>query len=976
MTTRAGHSLGSMVLSGVAILILAGCGGAGTEGGVTGTGGGGGGTGASTGGSGGDAGASTGGSSGGTVPDAGVAPDGASIDGTVSPPSSLAQYTLSYRTQVRVPSSGAIMNYDDFAAQVSRLDPLAAMRCPVSHDAEFQAVVDALGGISWTHPVEILKDRSQPPLYQGHIPPVREVLAPTAGAGGADSAAPTIERPDLVGYQEDTALFLSQRHGLLAVSTAGAKPVLSCALKLPGRPKYFFYHGKELLLLVNGMTSNAAAVMRFTVTATGFDFMDAVMLDHQQIQDARLFDSTLVIYANLSLPVVAPPTTSPDGGVTLDPAPIVSGTVSTGVKVTVVKWGAQLSLAWQEEFLNDRTSSDPFAGQDLDKAVQQLSVGQVVATYKSYKPFISASDRYFVISRDVRKTVFTGTQSRSYSYCTASHPGPERSVTTCYPKYEKRDNPDYRDPAPTNGDYPCNGKALLDCIQEAAPKVSKYIYVRVGETCNTYTYHDYVCDVRETRTVSYPTYRTDSATQFVVYRYTDGDFIKLDEQLFEMASPGTTTEAVPSLTFTGAPLEISGTIDHKGDLQFQHGHFYVLTNQGQQLHTLLIAGNSIAELGVQDTPRQGGKYSYSGTHSTLFSDQRMMVSRAYYDSTAPQGITTWSDVIMMDLGAPSFPTQINHFTMPGSSDQLMLADAGILGPGTVRFTSSDVQRNLQKITLFDQDDASEMDNVLLGTEFNANLVQTWLGTGDDQRIRLDWGSQRLFLPYSGYDHAPTTNFNPAVHRVNITAVGVGTGLQSEMTFNVIEDIVRTVSIASSPTAGRALAFGDSSIYALNQDTNGWSLDVLEEYATPIAVYRINDTGDIHARIDRIGIRCQISTFSQSLNAFAPTRLATGPTIACPETGSPIAVGLDVVFSGSSTGWHLSQDGMTISALSADQVQEALTRVRNDVYCALDGTTDNATPVPYLDAVPTSVQCFPWQMTGVPQPGGGTTAPQP
>jgi hypothetical protein len=147
---------------------------------------------------------------------------------------------------------------------------------------------------------------------------------------------------------------------------------------------------------------------------------------------------------------------------------------------------------------------------------------------------------------------------------------------------------------------------------------------------------------------------------------------------------------VPTLTFTGAPLEVSGSIDHKGDLQFQQGHFYVLTNQGQELHTLLIAGNSIAELGVQDTPRQGGSYSYSGTHSTLFSDSRMMVSRAYYDSTAPKGITTWSDVIMMDMTAPSFPAQINHFGMPGSSDQLILAETGILGPGTVNFTSSGV----------------------------------------------------------------------------------------------------------------------------------------------------------------------------------------------------------------------------------------------------------------------------------------------
>ncbi len=961
MIKRVGWFVGSVALLGAVTLSVVGCGGDSAGGG------------AGTGAGGTDGGAGSGGA--GTVSDAG------SIDATVTPPQDLAAYTLSYRSQVRVPASGTILSYDDFAAQVSRLDPLAAMRCPVSNAAEFQTAVDALGGINWTHPVSILKDLSQPPLYRGQIPPPRDYPMTAGATDSASSSAPTIVRPDLIGYQDNTAIFLSQRHGLLAVNTAGSKPVLSCALKLPGAPKYFFYQGKEIVLLVNGVASGTsgyeAALLRFAVSATGFDFLDAVMLDNQQIQDARLFDSTLVIYATLYSPPVVAGTTNPDGGgVVAVPATSSTGVSATGVKVTVVNWGTQLGLAWQEELLNDHVSSDPLAGQDLVQAVSQLTPGQVVATYKSYKPFISASDSYFVVSRDVSKTVFTGTQSQTYTYCTASHPGPDHTVNYCYPNYEQRPNPDYKDPQSTKGDYPCNGKSLLDCIQEAAPVVSKYIYVRVGETCNSYTYHDYICDSTETKTVSYPTYRTDQSTQFVVWRYTNGDFVKLDEQLFEMASPGATTGSVPSLTFTGAPLEVSGTIDGKDDLQFQHGQFYVLTNQGQALHTLLIAGNSIAELGAQDTPRQIGNYAYSGTHSTLFSDTRMMVSRAYYDSTAPQGITNWSDVIMMDLGTPSFPAPLNHFEMPGSSVQLILASAGILGPGTVSFTSSGVARNLQKITLFSQDNASEVDNVLLGTEYNADFTQTWLGTSDDQRIRLDWGSQRLFMPYAGYLNTPQASFNPPAHRLNITAVGVGTGLSSEMTFDPIEDIVRTVSIDSSPTGGSALGFGDSSIYAFNQDTQGWSMDVLEEYATPFAVYRIDDTGDIHARIDRIGSRCLISTFSGSLNAFGPTPLASGPTLACPESESPLAIGLDIVFSSSSTGWRLSQDGTSITAMTADEVKEALTHVRNDVYCALDGTKSDGTPVPYLDAVPASVWCYPMQTGGggVALPGGITTAP--
>src|SRR4030095_6978031 len=111
----------------------------------------------------------------------------------------------------------------------------------------------------------ILKDQSLPALYEGRLPPPRPPV-PTLDPGGASAGAPTIVRPDLVGYQEQTAIFLSQRHGLLAVNTDGPRPVLSCALKLPGQPKYFFYKGSELVLLVNGLAVNEAALLRFRVS--------------------------------------------------------------------------------------------------------------------------------------------------------------------------------------------------------------------------------------------------------------------------------------------------------------------------------------------------------------------------------------------------------------------------------------------------------------------------------------------------------------------------------------------------------------------------------------------------------------------------------------------------------------------------------------------------------------------------------------
>jgi hypothetical protein len=78
----------------------------------------------------------------------------------------------------------------------------------------------------------------------------------------------------------------------------------------------------------------------------------------------------------------------------------------------------------------------------------------------------------------------------------------------------------------------------------------------------------------------------------------------------------------------------------------------------------------------------------------------------------------------------------------------------------------------------------------------------------------------------------------------------------------------------------------------------------------------------------------------------------------------------VVFTGSSTGWRFTPDGLTITALTVDEVKESLTHVVNDVYCVLDPTRTDATPVPYLDVVPPYIECYPWQNTGSvgPQPG--------
>ncbi len=129
------------------------------------------------------------------------------------------------------------------------------------------------------------------------------------------------------------------------------------------------------------------------------------------------------------------------------------------------------------------------------------------------------------------------------------------------------------------------------------------------------------------------------------------------------------------------------------------------------------------------------------------------------------------------------------------------------------------------------------------------------------------------------------------------------------------------------------------------------------------MYRVSDQGDVHARIDRLGARCQISTFAGSLNAFKPDHVGRGPQIPCGEGSLPTAIGLAVVFADASTGWQLSADGTVITALDAGAVKERLTHSRNDEYCALDGNVEDGTPVPYLDAALPSIVCFPYPTAG-------------
>jgi hypothetical protein len=326
----------------------------------------------------------------------------------------------------------------------------------------------------------------------------------------------------------------------------------------------------------------------------------------------------------------------------------------------------------------------------------------------------------------------------------------------------------------------------------------------------------------------------------------------------------------------------------------------------------------------------------------VFSADRAMISSVEYASGQQR-----SNVEMLDLGEPALPKPLAAFQMPGQSTQLLLASGGILGPGQVSFSYGQVGRSLQKLTLFSHADGQELDNLLLGTEYDS-LESSWFAQQDDQRIRLGSGGQRVFLPYSGRHHADP--YEPVAHRLNISRIEGGR-LVSERSFAVSDEIIRTAAIDDA----RSLVFGDSAAYLVDRTSGDWALSTLREMFVPFATYRLSDTG-LHARVDRVGSKCRVSTFAGDAGIFGAAPLAQ-TDVSCGEGSTPIGFGSALLWSDTRTGVQISADGAKIDVLQAPDVVALLEKLPKEQYCYI---AEGAAPTPYaidfLDAAPAKIVC--------------------
>jgi hypothetical protein len=294
---------------------------------------------------------------------------------------------------------------------------------------------------------------------------------------------------------------------------------------------------------------------------------------------------------------------------------------------------------------------------------------------------------------------------------------------------------------------------------------------------------------------------------------------------------------------------------------------------------------------------------------------------------------------------PSLPKPLTSFSMPGVTTQLILATAGILGPGQVAFTNQQVYRNLEKLTLFSKDAGTELDNLLLGTEYDS-LESSWFDPTDDQRIRL--GGDRLFLPYSGRRNSDPSE--PTAHRLNITRID-GSKLVSEHSFQVNDDVIRTASLDDQ----RSLVFGNSAAYLVDHTSGDWVLSTLREIYVPFATYRLDDA-DHYAVISRVGSSCRITTHAGDAKIFGEAPLAQAD-IPCNDTSMPMGFKNDLLFTDTHTGVRIASDGRSIDVLAAADV-DGLAKQQQSTQGRYCRTSDdpNGSVVMWLDAVPPSIIC--------------------
>lgn len=655
----------------------------------------------------------------------------------------------------------------DFKAFLS-LDPIKERRCALPEQEEFTELADQLGGFPRPYHVRRARNQADPNYYTG-FPAYRNYE--DVEASPSPNSNVSIDRADLIGRYENTAFYLAKPHGFIAVSIDpddASQSTVSCYFTLPGRPINFYTLNNELFILINSFNGQDSAILNLSWQASGFEYKNSLFLKDRRISDSRRFTdsdahSTLALFGAYYLPL----TDEGEEGTTTDVLPRPS-----------------------YHNMNHLTFVDLASLTETEKEVFDKDEREYFNT------FLSASDRYLVLSK--QHSELLRYETRNYSVCTERSEPIIRKV--CYTNWKRVPNPDYEPPAP-GGVISC-GNDLMACLKEQGPKLPRYIRVADGQTCVDVP-HSY-CTHYEYKSYDYPIYQP--MTEFVVYRYQQGKFIKLDEHLSKLKEN--------QLFLTEENLQVAGRINDHRFVQFQNGFFYVLSSTGD-LTTFTIQGNSFIQ-----TAQLTGLADNNRIQSVLFSGDSL------WFGTQERALGALSQI---DLSEPHHPRRGLTLQSPGYYEQLIFDDSYLLGFGTVDVNS---EMRAEKISLLSLDENSlEQDHYLAGTDYQYTYsIAHW----DDQAYSFDYGLHRLFLPLISSGFVPYEGYR-SVNRLFIADRKENLFAEPQ-----VLDLKHAVDRSLSMEENLALAFSGDSVSALVKDSQ-WRSIPLQEISIPREAYSVPGT---------------------------------------------------------------------------------------------------------------------------------------
>ncbi|MBN2529602.1 MAG: hypothetical protein JXR76_24650 [Deltaproteobacteria bacterium] len=803
----------------------------------------------------------------------------------------LIEKTVALRGTLSVPDAFDRLSQQELVVQLPAYDPGSLLRCELNENDAYRSIVDTLGGVRWAYSVQMLDDASQP-IYQKGLPDEESLREYDAIS---DAVGVEIEEADIVGLSEDAALFASNRHGLLLVDLTKETPQFVCAAKLPGHAEKFYYYNGQLVVIVEGIAPdvrNHSYLLHFKVSSDTLTFIEAVDLGLGSVLDSRRFNERLVIYTDMALELDS-------GDSAAGEHPIYSSNAHR--RLRVLHWGATLT-----EEMSDTLMSDVEQIDWLEVTQDTHAIGDLVHQSSYYGNVIWASDRYFVVTESIRKNYLERFDNESYWRCTQSHTV-EAPYTYCYTQYETRPNPNYVPPDNSSGDRGCSGTTLADCLKHVASVSNETIEVPVGRVCENKTRTEYICDVGEVVQYEVPRYREEIVTRLSIYEYTPTGFIRFASDVAEIQNDGLSkvalTDTVDTLTSSTekSDLQIDGEVQ---TLYFQNGFLYVISKGVLQVYAM--GENSLvrtATLNVANDTLQ----------TSLFTDDTIYLSDFSWNGAADET----SQLKFVDLSNPAFPTvSATTEELPGGHTHILAIDQGIFTIGRV-FQFEGQPINALKLGLFGIANATELSYLILGTDLDGS----WLSP--DKEFYFDYDVSRLFLPYSGYDESRLVNVN----RVGISHVS-GQNIVSEGALETPEKLVR---VRPEPGSDRLLGFGDNLIESIIPGADGFEMQSVLEYYSPIALYRYTDADD-YVEVLQLGNQCRLH-FAKA--ADLNDRSGSGMTGLFTCTGQVWAFEQNILF-GNKMGVSFNAAG-SIASLTAQQVATYFEARQNRPYCLLSTT---------------------------------------